>query len=75
MSMYTRYFMFSQEHYDQLKVQADKNGDKSPQLGKVLVRGNYKYYTAQVRDPEAYTKRYADAKIITSGDIRKIYIK
>lgn len=71
-SLYTRYFMYSYEHYLKIKELSDKNGVKNPQLGKVMVAGNYKKYTFMTRDPESYTKRYADARVIMSGDIRKI---
>ena len=50
----------------------DKNGNKNPQLGKVMVAGNYKRYTFMTRDPESYSQRYSDARVIISGDIRKI---
>lgn len=73
--MYTRYFMFSMEHLEELKKLADKNGNPNATLGKVLVKGNYKVYTFLTRDPEAYSRRYADAKIVTYGDIRKIKYK
>ena len=49
-----------------------KNGNMNPKLGKVLVCGNYKKYTHMTNDPEAYSRRYSDARIILSGDIRKI---
>lgn len=71
-SLYTRYFMFSMEHLDKIKELSDKNGIKNPQLGKVMVAGNYKRYTFMTKDPESYSQRYADAKVIISGDIRKI---
>ena len=71
-SLYIRYFMFSYEHYRKIIELADKNGDKNPKIGKVLVTGNYKKYTTIARDPETYSKRYSDAKIVLSGDIRKI---
>jgi hypothetical protein len=51
---------------------AEKNGERNPQIGKVMVAGNYKRYTFMTRDPETYSSRYSDAKIIMSGDIRKI---
>lgn len=71
-SLYTRYFMFSYEHYNKIREMAEKNGDRNPQIGKVMVAGNYKRYTFMTRDPETYSSRYSDAKIIMSGDIRKI---
>jgi hypothetical protein len=64
--------MFSYEHYNKIKEMAEKNGDRNPQIGKVMVAGNYKCYTFMTRDPETYSSRYSDAKIIMSGDIRKI---
>lgn len=71
-SLYTRYFMFSYEHLKKIQELADKNGNKNPQLGKVMVAGNYKRYTFMTRDPESYSQRYGDARVIISGDIRKI---
>lgn len=71
-SLYTRYFMFSYEHYNKIKEMAEKNGERNPQIGKVMVAGNYKRYTFMTRDPETYSSRYSDAKVIMSGDIRKI---
>lgn len=71
-SLYTRYFMFSYEHYNKIREMAEKNGDRNPQIGKVMVAGNYKRYTFMTRDPETYSSRYSDAKVIMSGDIRKI---
>ena len=72
MDLYTRYFMFSNEHLNKIKELATKNGDMNPKIGKVLVAGNYKKYTHMTNDPESYTRRYSDARIILSGDIRKI---
>lgn len=71
-SLYTRYFMFSNEHLDKIKELAEKNGDKNPKIGKVMVAGNYKKYTYMTCDPETYSQRYSDARIVCSGDIRKI---
>lgn len=71
-NLYTRYFMFSHEHFNKIKELAEKNGDMNPKLGKVLVSGNFKKYTMLTNDPENYSKRYPDARIIASGDIRKI---
>jgi len=69
--IYTRYFMFSYEHLSKLKELAEKNGE-SVSLGKVMVNGNYKQYTFLTNNPEAYCKRYGDARTVKSGDIRKI---
>ena len=44
-SLYIRYFMFSYEHYRKIIELADKNGNKNPKIGKVLVTGNYKKYS------------------------------
>lgn len=71
-SMYTRYFMFSNDHLTKLKELAIKNGEREAKLGKVMVAGNYKKYTFITRDPETYSQRYSDARIVISGDIRKI---
>lgn len=72
MDLYTRYFMFSNEHLKKIKELAIKNGDMNPKLGKVLVAGNYKRYTHMTNDPESYSRRYSDARIVVAGDIRKI---
>ena len=53
MDLYTRYFMFSNEHLNKIKELAIKNGNMNPKLGKVLVCGNYKKYTHMTNDPEA----------------------
>ncbi len=72
MDLYMRYFMFSNEHLNKIKELAIKNGDMNPKLGKVLVAGNYKKFTHMTNDPESYSRRYSDARVILSGDIRKI---
>ena len=71
-NLYIRYFMFSNEHLNKIKELAIKNGNMNPKLGKVLVSGNFKKYTMLTNDPESYRKRYSDARIVMSGDIRKI---
>ena len=70
--LYTRYFMFSNEHLNKIKELARKNGEMNPKLGKVLVSGNYKKFTHMTNDPESYCRRYSDARTVVSGDIRKI---
>lgn len=70
--LYTRYFMFSNEHLNKIRELASKNGDMNPKIGKVLVHGNYKKYTFMTNNPDVYSSRYADARIVVSGDIRKI---
>ncbi len=67
-----RYFMFSQEHYNLTKNIEAKSGNKSYVFGKVYVGGYPKTFTSIVRNPETYTIRYGDAKVICSGDIRNI---
>jgi hypothetical protein len=64
--------MFSNEHLNKIKELAAKNGDRNPSLGKVLVSGNYKKFTHMTNDPESYSRRYSDARIVVAGDIRKI---
>ena len=66
-----RYFMFSAEHYAQIMKTETKAGNRF-KPGKVLQAYNWMVFTSIVRDPEAYSKRYSDAKIVMSGDIRKI---
>lgn len=70
--MYKRYFMFSREHQEQLKALAKKNGNLNPKFGKVMVGGSYKIYTQITTNPDTYSSRYGDARVIVSGDIRKI---
>lgn len=70
--IYKRYFMFSREHQDKLKELAKKNGNINPKFGKVMVGGSYKTYTQIVTNPDTYSSRYGDARVIVSGDIRKI---
>lgn len=70
--LYTRYFMFSYEHYRNTIELEKKIGNMNYKFGKVIVSGNYKKYTFITRDPETYSSRYPDARIVTSGDIRKI---
>ena len=70
--LYTRYFMFSQEHMRKTKELARANGDMNPIFGKVLVSGQFKTYTNMTNDPNAYTRRYPDARTLVSGDIRQI---
>ena len=70
--MYTRYFMFSNEHLKKIKELEAKSGNMNPKLGKVLVAGNYKQYTHMTNNPDTYTSRYSDSKVVLSGDIRKI---
>jgi hypothetical protein len=64
--------MFSYEHLQKLEDLAKRNGDLSAKLGKVMVNGNYKKYTFMTTNPEKYSKIYGDARIVLSGDIRKI---
>lgn len=70
--MYNRYFMFSQEHMRYLKELEAKQGNKNYRPSTVLVGGSYKPYTNMVTDPKVYTDRYSDARIVASGDIRKM---
>lgn len=72
--MYNRYFMFSQEHLNQIKEVEKKSGNRNYSCGKVLVNGYFKPFTSIVRSPEEYS-RYSDAKIVFSGDIRKAKYK
>ena len=47
------------------------NNDGGP-FGSVIVNGYPKKFTMITRNPETYTQRYPDAKVVISGDIRKI---
>lgn len=71
-NIYIRYFMFSMEHYNKTRDIEKKCGNNNYKFGQVIVSGNYKPFTVITRDPETYSRRYSDAKIVTSGDIRKI---
>ena len=66
-----RYFMFSKEHYDKI-LEIEKKAGNNYKFGEVIVNGFPKKFTTIVRDPQTYTNRYSDAKVIISGDIRKI---
>jgi len=70
--LYTRYFMFSREHYENLKRLAKQNGNLNPKFGTVMVNGSYKPYTMLTNHPDVYSSRYGDARVVASGDIRKI---
>lgn len=67
-----RYFMFSREHYDIIKSIEEKSGNRNYKFGQVYVNGIPKTYTSIERNPEVYSKRYGDAKVIITGNIRKI---
>lgn len=67
-----RFFMFSREHYDNIKAIEEKSGNRNYRFGQVYVNGVPKPFTTIVRDPNGYTTRYGDAKVVISGDIRKI---
>lgn len=66
-----RYFMFSKDHFDKM-VDIEKKAGNSYKPGTVIVNGFPKKFTMITRDPEQYTTRYGDAKVVISGDIRKI---
>lgn len=66
-----RYFMFSKDHYDKI-IEIEKKAGNSYKFGEVLVNGYPKKFTMITRNPETYTQRYGDAKVVISGDIRKI---
>lgn len=70
--LYQRYFMFSTEHYNKVLEIEKQNGNRNYKFGTVMVNGFPKKFTQIVRDPQNYTKLYGDAKVIISGDIRKI---
>ncbi len=50
----------------------DASGNKHYKFGTVLVNGYPKMFTSIVRDPNQYSGRYGDAKVVASGDIRKM---
>lgn len=66
-----RYFMFSKEHYDKT-LEIEKKAGNKYKFGTVIVNGYPKVFTGITRNPESYSQRYGDAKVIISGDIRKI---
>ena len=70
-NMYLRYWMFSMEHLKKLQELEKKSGNLNYHPGTVLVSGTFKKYTFMTIDPESYSKRYSDARIVASGDIRK----
>lgn len=67
-----RYFMFSLTALEQTKEVEVKMGNKNYKPGQVFVSGVGKTFTKIVRDPSAYYSQYPDAKVVISGDIRKI---
>ena len=66
-----RYFMFSKDHYDKT-LEIEKKAGNNYKFGSVIVNGYPKKFTMITRNPETYTQRYPDAKVVISGDIRKI---
>lgn len=71
-SLYERYFLFSQSHYEKIKEIEKKSGNPNYKLGTVLVNGLFKPYTAMVRHPEEYERLYGDSKTVLVADIRKV---
>ena len=71
-NIYQRYFMFSASHYIKIKETEAKNGNKDYKFGTVIVNGYPKIYTKCTKNPKSYTDVYSDAKILVSGDMRKI---
>ena len=67
-----RYFMYSREHQDKIKEIESKGGNRNYKFGVVYINGTPRTYTSIVRDPNGYTTLYGDAKVLVSGDIRKI---
>ena len=64
--------MFSHDHYEAIKETEARSGNKHYKFGTVLVNGYPKMFTSIVRDPNQYSGRYGDAKVVASGDIRKM---
>lgn len=69
-NIYTRYFIFSKSQYDNIKSIATKRGDSNPKFGTVVVNGVPKTFTAMVASLE--NLRYADSRVLISGDMRTI---
>jgi hypothetical protein len=63
--------MFSKDHYDKT-LSIEKKSGSNYKFGTVTVNGFPKVFTSITRNPESYTKVYSDAKVVVSGDIRKI---
>ena len=69
-NIYTRYFIFSKTHMENMKAVAKQRGDINPKFGTVVVNGVPKTFTSMVASID--NLRYADSKILISGDIRTI---
>ena len=70
--IYTRYFLFSQSHYEKIKEIEKKAGNPNYKPGTVMVSGYFKPFTAMETRPEKYTQIHGDTKIVLVGDIRKV---
>lgn len=74
-SIYTRYFIWSnQQAEDKKKIEGSISSAKV-QFPKVMDRGVYKSYTDCVVDYGAARGAYGDAKLICVKDIRTAVIK
>lgn len=69
-NIYTRYFVFSNTQMQRMIDLQKQRGGIAPKFGTVLVNGVPKVYTDIVVSTSKL--RYADSKIVTSGDIRTI---
>ena len=69
-NIYERTFIFSQQQKDEKTKIETSNGGSKPTFGTVVVRGVSKVYT-DIVTPRTQS-RYADARILISGDIRNI---
>lgn len=70
--LFTRYFLFSQSHYDKIKEIERRAGNVNYKPGTVLVGGYYRPFTSMETRPEKYTQMHGDAKTVLVGDIRKV---
>ena len=69
-NIYERTFVFSQQQKDEITKIETANGGSKPTFGTVVVRGVAKTYTEILNSSR--TSRYADARVLITGDIRNI---
>lgn len=69
-NMYERTFVYSREQMQQIKKNEANLGNTHVKFGTVIVNGVAKDYTEIL--PPGRTSRFADARVLTTGDMRAI---
>ena len=66
------YYLFSNRQYEE-KTKMNKLNSNISVIDRVLVNGNWQYFTARIPESaiNTYLKRYSDAKIILLSDDAK----